>query len=53
MVAIVSGYVIGKLKLEHLVEEYVYQMKVGQSEIVEMNLSERMHYAIDYGENPR
>lgn len=48
VVAIVSGYIIGKLKLEHLVEEYVYQMKVGQSEIVEMNLSQKIHYAIDY-----
>ena len=48
VVAIVSGYVIGKLKLEHLVEEYVYQMKVGQSEIVEMNISQKIHYAIDY-----
>lgn len=48
VVAIVSGYIIGKLKLEHLVEEYVYQMKVGQSEIVEMNMSQKIHYAIDY-----
>ena len=48
VVAIASGYIIGKLKLEHLVEEYVYQMKVGQSEIVEMNISQKIHYAIDY-----
>ena len=48
VVAIASGYIIGKLKLEHLVEEYVYQMKVGQSEIVEMNISEKIHYALDY-----
>ena len=48
VLAIVAGYIIGKLKLEHLVEEYVYQMKVGQSEIVEMNISERIKYALDY-----
>ena len=48
LVSITSGYVIGKLKLEHLVEEYVYQMKVGQSEIVEMNISQKIHYAINY-----
>jgi len=48
LVAIASGYVIGKLKLEHLVEEYVYQMKVGQSEIVEMNITQKIHYAINY-----
>lgn len=48
VVAIASGYVIGKLKLEHLVEEYVYQMKVGQSEIVEMSITQKIHYAMDY-----
>ncbi len=48
LVSITSGYVIGKLKLEHLVEEYVYQMKVGQSEIVEMSITQKIHYAMDY-----
>lgn len=48
VVAIVSGYVIGKLKLEHLVEEYVYQMNVGQGEIVGMDIPQRVHYAIGY-----
>lgn len=48
VVAIVSGYVIGKLKLEHLVEEYVYQMNVGQGEIVGMGIPQRVHYAIGY-----
>lgn len=48
LVAIISGYIIGKLKLEHLVEEYVYQMKVGQSEIEIMTVADRLHYALDY-----
>ena len=48
LVAIISGYMIGKLKLEHLVEEYVYQMKVGQSEIAAMNVADRLCYARDY-----
>jgi hypothetical protein len=30
-VAIIGGFIIGKLKLEHLVEDYVYQVKVGNS----------------------
>ena len=47
-VAIVGGYVIGKLKLEHLVEEYVYQVKVGTSELVTMSLRQRVDYAVDY-----
>jgi len=47
-VAIIAGYIIGKLKLEHLVEEYVYQMKVGQSEIETMTVRDRLHYASDY-----
>jgi len=47
-VAIVGGYVIGKLKLEYLVEDYVYQMKVGQSEIAAMTIADRLNYAADY-----
>ena len=48
LVAIISGYIIGKLKLEHLVEEYVYQMKVGQNEIESMTAAARLQYAKDY-----
>lgn len=48
LVAIISGYIIGKFKLEHLVEEYVYQMKVGQNEIESMTAAARLQYAKDY-----
>ncbi|AJQ29085.1 permease [Pelosinus fermentans] len=48
LVAIISGYIIGKFKLEHLVEEYVYQMKVGQNEIESMTVAARLQYAKDY-----
>lgn len=41
MIAIVSGYVIGKLKLEHLVEDYVYQIKSSDVELREPTFSER------------
>lgn len=47
-IAIIAGYIIGKCKLEHLVEEYVYQIKVGEVEVVKQSFSERVRYAIDY-----
>jgi len=47
-IAIIAGFFIGKFKLEHLVEEYVYQMKVGDMEIAEMSITDRVHYARDY-----
>lgn len=48
LVAIVGGIVIGKLGLEHLVEEYVYQTKVGAAEVAEPTWRERLTYARDY-----
>lgn len=47
-IAIIAGYIIGKCKLEHLVEEYVYQIKVGEVEVVKQSFPERVRYAIDY-----
>ena len=47
-IAIIGGYLIGKFKLEHLVEDYVYQMKVGDTEIVEQSFADRLQYAGDY-----
>jgi uncharacterized membrane protein YraQ (UPF0718 family) len=46
--AFFSGIIIGKLKLEHLVEEYVYQIKMGESEIAVPTWKERLGYARDY-----
>lgn len=48
LVAIIAGYIIGKLGLEHWVEEYVYQTKVGDSEIESMNMRDRIQYAKEY-----
>jgi uncharacterized protein len=44
IIAIVSGYVIGKLKLEKYVEPWVYEIKAGQTQIDEqtMAFSERV-----------
>lgn len=48
LIAIIAGLVIGKLKLEHLVQEYVYEMKVGNAEIEELSIPQRIAYAKEY-----
>ncbi len=46
VVAIVAGFIIGKLKLEKWVEEYVYKIKTGQGqEISSQPFNERLQYA--------
>ena len=47
-IAFFSGIVIGKLKLENQVEEYVYQIKMGESQIAEPTWRERACHAKDY-----
>lgn len=49
LIAITSGIVIGKLGLEHLVEEYVYQIRMGASAPpAAQSWPERAHYAVGY-----
>lgn len=48
LVAVISGYILGKLHLEHLVEEFVYQTKVGSQPIEAMSTRDRFYYAKDY-----
>lgn len=48
IVAIISGMVIGKLKLEHLVEVYVYNIKMGEAELAALTWRDRVEYARDY-----
>ena len=48
LVAIVAGIVIGRLKMERHVQDYVWEMQVGNSEIVEQSWPERFAYARDY-----
>ena len=37
VIGVLGGYLIHVLKLEKYVEEYVYKMKMGNQEIVELN----------------
>lgn len=46
LVAIVGGFIIGKLRLEKWVEEYVYKFQTGQTmEEVKQRFKERLEYA--------
>jgi uncharacterized membrane protein YraQ (UPF0718 family) len=48
LVAIVAGIVIGKLKMEKYVQDYVWEMQVGNTEIVELTFREKLDYAREY-----
>lgn len=48
VIAVTSGYIIGKLKLEKWVEEFVYQAKVGTSPEEEWTFKYRAIYSKDY-----
>jgi len=46
LVAVLAGFIIGKLKLEKWVEEYVYKIKTGQGEeVFTQPFRERLQYA--------
>ena len=46
--AFFGGIIIGKLKLEHLVEDYIYQIKIGESAQIVPTWKERLSYARAY-----
>lgn len=48
LVAIVAGIIIGKLKMEKYVQDYVWEMQVGSSEIKVMTFREKLDYAKEY-----
>ncbi len=48
VIAFFAGIVIGKLKLEHLVEDYVYRIRMGETEIAVPTWGERLQYARGY-----
>ncbi len=48
LVAIIAGIVIGRLKMERYVQDYVWEMQVGSSEITVMTFREKLIYARDY-----
>ncbi|WP_026486005.1 permease [Caldanaerobius polysaccharolyticus] len=47
IIAIISGLIIGKLHLEHLVEDYVYNIHVGETAVTSMNLRARHDFAFN------
>ena len=48
LVGIVGGVIIRLLKMENQVEEYVYKMKAGSSNIQKLNHKERVEFAKDH-----
>lgn len=48
LVAIFAGIIIGKLKMEKYVQDYVWEMQVGSAEIVEQTFREKLVYARGY-----
>jgi len=47
-VAIVSGFIIGRLGLERWVEDYVYAIKSKRAEVAAMTVKDRLAYAAEY-----
>lgn len=45
LLAILGGMLIGKLKLEKYIQDYIYNMKVGETQEVEPTKKERIQYA--------
>ncbi len=48
LLAIASGIVIGRFKMEKYVQDYVWETKVGNMEIVQTSFREKIIYARDY-----
>jgi uncharacterized protein len=47
IIGIISGMIIEKLNLTHLVEEYVFQIHMGEQETPDMDLKQRLDFALD------
>jgi uncharacterized membrane protein YraQ (UPF0718 family) len=48
MVAIIAGIIIGTLKMEKHVQDYVWEMQVGSAEIMQQTFREKLGYAREY-----
>lgn len=48
LVAMVAGIVIGKLRMEKYVQDYVWEMQVGNADIVEQTFRDKIEYAREY-----
>lgn len=51
LLAIIGGMLIGKLKLEKYIQDYVFDMKVGETQEVEPTKKERVQYAKEQVKN--
>jgi len=48
VVAIIAGLIIGRLKMEKHVQDYVWEIKVGAAEIREQSFRDKLEYARNY-----
>jgi len=48
VVSLISGVAIGKMRMEKYVQDYVYEMKVGNTELVRQDFTGKIQYARDY-----
>lgn len=49
IIAVIVGFILGKLKLEHLVEDYVWKIKVSQNEIeIHKTIKDRVTESYNY-----
>jgi len=48
LIAIIVGFILGKLKLEHLVEDYVYKIKVKQDFSIKLTIKDRLQQSYLY-----
>ncbi|TFG46796.1 MAG: permease [Candidatus Brocadiia bacterium] len=48
LIAIIAGMIIGRLKMEKYVQDYVWEMQVGNAEISALNFREKLGYAREY-----
>ena len=48
LVAIAAGIIIGTLKMEKYVQDYVWEIQVSHTDIVQMNMREKLGYARGY-----
>jgi uncharacterized membrane protein YraQ (UPF0718 family) len=48
IIAVVVGFILGKMKLEHLVEDYVWKIKTKDAVSINPELAERLSYAYQY-----
>lgn len=51
LLAIIGGMLIGKLKLEKYIQDYVFDMKVGETHEIEPTKKERLQYAKEQVKN--